>query len=208
MRIIGGDLRGKKLATLRGTAIRPTADRTREAVFNIISAKVPGANVLDLFAGTGAFGLEALSRGAALAVFVDHAAGALAAIEKNIAACRMQDRARVMRWDILRNLNCLGSVSQGFDIVFLYPPYNCGAVIPTLRHLIQSEALAADATVIVEHAPSETIADLPDGLCLMDQRKYGKALISFLTIGQAVETRSVTPGSSPQEAGPAPVQTP
>jgi 16S rRNA (guanine966-N2)-methyltransferase len=209
MRIIGGELRGKKLAPLRGTAIRPTADRTREAVFNIISAKVPGANVLDLFAGTGAFGLEALSRGAARAVFVDNAAVALAAIEKNIAACRMQDRSRVIRWDIIRNLNCLGSVSQGFDLVFLDPPYNCNAVLPTLQNLVQSDALLAPGvTVIVEHAPSETITELPDGLALMDQRKYGKTLVSFLTIGQAVETRSFTPGSSPQEAGPAPVQTP
>jgi 16S rRNA (guanine966-N2)-methyltransferase len=182
MRIIGGELRGKKLAPLRGMAIRPTADRIREAVFNIIAAKIYGANVLDLFAGTGAFGLEALSRGADSAVFIDDAAGALSTIEKNITACRMQDRAQVIRWDIIRNLNCLGSISPAFDIVFLDPPYSSNAVAPALRNLVQSDALSPGAIVIVEHAPSEIIADLPDGLSLIDQRKYGKTLVAFIDI--------------------------
>lgn len=182
MRIIGGELRGKKLAPLRGTVIRPTADRIREALFSIIAAKVPGANMLDLFAGTGAFGLEALSRGAASAVFIDNAVGSFKTLEKNIAACRMQDRARVFRWDIIRNLNCLGSTSPAFDIVFLDPPYNRNAVLPTLQNLAQSDALAPGAAVIIEHSPSEVIADLPGGLSLMDQRRYGKTLVSFLSI--------------------------
>lgn len=183
MRIIGGELRGKKLATLRGMAIRPTADRTREAIFNIIAAKVDGANVLDLFAGTGALGIEALSRGAARAVFIDNAAESIKTIEKNTTACRMQDRARVIRWDIIRNLNCLGpGASPAFDIVFMDPPYNSNAVAPTLRHLAHSNALAPGATVIVEHAPSEAITDLPNGLSHVDQRKYGKTLVSLLSI--------------------------
>ncbi len=182
MRIIGGALKGKKLAALRGMAIRPTADRIREAVFNIIAAKVPGANVLDLFAGTGAFGLEALSRGAALAVFIDDAAGSLATIEKNILACRVQDQARVIRWDIIRNLNCLSSSSPAFDIVFLDPPYNCNAVAPTLRHLARSETLSPATTVIVEHAPSEAVSDHLNRFTLYDQRRYGKTLVSFLSI--------------------------
>jgi len=181
MRIIGGELKGKKLALFRGTAIRPTADRTREAVFNIIAAKVPVANVLDLFAGTGAFGLEALSRGAVAAVFIDNAPSAIATIEKNITACRVPDRARVINWDIIRNLNCLASASPAFDIVFLDPPYNRNAVAPALRNLARSGALSPGATVIVEHAPSEIIADPPAGLALSDQRRYGKTLVSFLT---------------------------
>jgi 16S rRNA (guanine966-N2)-methyltransferase len=183
MRIIGGNLKGKKLAAVRGMDIRPTADRTREAIFNIIAAKVDGANILDLFAGTGAFGLEALSRGAATAVFIDNASQAIKTIEKNITACRVQDRARVIRWDIIRNLHCLGFAAiTAFDIVFLDPPYHHNAVIATLSNLVHTEKLISGAIVIAEHAPSETITDPPDGLALIDQRKYGKTLVSFLSI--------------------------
>ncbi len=182
MRIIGGTLKGKKLVPLRGMAIRPTADRTREAIFNIIGTKIDGAQVLDLFAGTGAFGLEALSRNSAQAVFIDHDAGAIKTIEKNITACGMQDRAQVIRWDITRNLKCLGSASLAFDIVFMDPPYNRNAVLPTLRHLSQGEVLNPGAAVIVEHSPSEVISEKSEGFTLINQRRYGKTLVSFLSI--------------------------
>jgi 16S rRNA (guanine966-N2)-methyltransferase len=109
MRIIAGEFRGKRLAAAPGMATRPTADRVREAVFSICAAKVDGAVVLDLFAGTGAFGIEALSRGAACSVFIDMSSVALGIIQKNIAGCGLENRTRLIKWNIIKNLNCIRS---------------------------------------------------------------------------------------------------
>ena len=180
MRIIGGQLRGKRLSPVRGSAVRPTSDRLREAVFNILSDRIEGATVLDLYAGTGALGIEALSRGAHRAVFVDRSRDAVALISRNIQLCRLQNRSTVIRWDINRNLNCLSSQDQMFDLVFLDPPYDRGLALPTLRTLLRQQVLATGAQLIIEHSPSEEIAPVPDGLSVQDNRKYGKTLVSIL----------------------------
>jgi 16S rRNA (guanine966-N2)-methyltransferase len=116
-------------------AIRPTADRVREALFSILATRPVDAAVLDLFAGTGALGLEALSRGAARAVFVDQAPAAIQAIRKNIQLCRAEAKAQVIQWNILNNLNCLRGESGRFDLIFIDPPYNRGLIPPALAHL-------------------------------------------------------------------------
>lgn len=180
MRIIGGQLRGKKLSPVRSSVVRPTSDRLREAVFNIVSGRIEGATVLDLYAGTGALGIEALSRGAHRAVFVDRSRQAVALISRNIQLCGLQHRSTVIRWDIIRNLNCLSNQDQGFDLVFVDPPYDRGLVRPTLQTLLQQRLLAATAQLIVEHSLSEEIAPIPDGLDIRDSRKYGKTLVSIL----------------------------
>jgi len=180
MRIIGGDFKGKKLAVFRGTATRPTADRLRESIFNIRASSIPGAVVLDLFAGTGALGLEALSRGAASALFIDSETAAVNIITKNIASCRITEQAKVIRWDIRRNLNCLSSAGPVFDLVFMDPPYNAGLIAPALTHLATQGILKNEASIIIEHAVTESIASSIHGFELTDQRIYGKTLVSFL----------------------------
>jgi 16S rRNA (guanine966-N2)-methyltransferase len=125
-------------------ATRPTTDRIRESLFNILAGSIQDRRVLDLFAGTGALGIEAISRGAASAVFVDQARAALAAIRRNIRDLGLDARTRIIHWDIRKNLNCLASDPQAFDLVFMDPPYETHAVAPALRALISSGAMAPD----------------------------------------------------------------
>lgn len=185
MRIIGGTLKKKKLVPVPGGHIRPTADRLRESIFNIVARRVRAAAVLDLFAGTGAMGIEALSRGAATAVFVDRDAAALATVKKNLTACRLEKSSRVIRWDAAKNLHCLAGTTDRFTLAFIDPPYGIGLVVPALEHLHQSGALDHGAAVVVEHTPSEQIVSelVQPGrkqvFAPVDQRRYGKTLVSF-----------------------------
>ncbi len=180
IRIIGGLLRGKKLKSVPGLTTRPSADYLKESLFNILSFQLEGAVVLDLFAGTGALGIEALSRGAASALFVDKYRAALSVIEKNIKLCAMENRSKIVKWDILKNLNCIKSATPAFDIVFMDPPYNRSSVKQTLGNLQASCSLANKAMVIVEHTPKEPIPSSCFGFKIVDQRRYGKKSVSFL----------------------------
>ena len=182
MRIISGEFKGRKLISLQGSATRPTADRVRESIFNILTSSIFNASVLDLFAGTGALGLEALSRGAEAAVFIDSSASAVKIIQKNITACRVETRARGIRWDISKNLNCLQAEAPAYDLVFMDPPYNKNYIAPTLRKLIKRDILKDGATIIIEHAAAEVVPKDFMGLDLTDQRIYGKTLVSFLSL--------------------------
>jgi 16S rRNA (guanine966-N2)-methyltransferase len=179
VRVIGGSLKGRKLASVRGMAIRPTADRVREALFNILGPRPADAHVLDLFAGTGALGIEALSRGARQALFVDNAAQALKMLRKNIEICRLESRSRVVQWDIAKNLNMLHTYPHKFDLVLIDPPYDQGMIAPTLVHLAGSRSLAPGALIVVEHAPSERIDAVPAQLAPGNHRRYGQTQLSF-----------------------------
>ncbi len=181
LRVISGRLKGKKLHSVRGLTIRPTADRLRESIFNILSYRVLNAMVLDLFAGTGALGMEALSRGAESAVFVDNNPGALSVIQRNIKSCSFDKQAHIIKWDIKKNLNCLKSEGTAFDLVFMDPPYNQGMVKPALFNLEQTRSLEKGARIVVEHSPLEPIPDHVFMFEIADQRRYGKTLVSFLT---------------------------
>ena len=180
IRIIAGELKGRRLKTLPGSVTRPTADRLREAVFNILSLHVRQSTVLELFAGTGALGIEALSRGAAYAVFIDNAKKACEIIFENLLTCRMETRATVIRWDIEHNLNCLSSLDPTFDLVFMDPPYNQNMVAPVLNHLRQSKKLQKNARIIVEHHEREPLLEDIGPFECIDQRRYGKTIVSFL----------------------------
>jgi 16S rRNA (guanine966-N2)-methyltransferase len=180
LRIIGGRLRGKKLASLSGCSIRPTADRLRESIFNIIAARVPNAVVLDLFAGTGAFGIEALSRHASAAVFIDNSRAAVTAIYRNLEMCRLQGRARVVLTDIARGLGRIPMPQPRFDLVFMDPPYDRGFVQNGLKSLRRNPILAPDHRLILEHSSQEPLPFDLEGFVLHDQRRYGKTLVSFL----------------------------
>jgi 16S rRNA (guanine966-N2)-methyltransferase len=180
LRIIGGTLKGKKLYSVSGTSIRPTADKLRESIFSILSRRVLNAVVIDLFAGTGALGIEALSRGAESALFVDNAKRALSAIRKNIDSCMLNQKANIVKWNIRRNLNCIRSKKQHFDLIFLDPPYDQDLIRPALFNLDKSQSLRNGACIVIEHSLLETIPTDFIAFDLLDQRKYGKTLVSFL----------------------------
>ncbi len=181
IRIISGNNRGKKLMTLHGAITRPTAERMREALFNILSHTIRGACVLDLFAGTGALGIEALSRGAEYAVFIDNYRPAVKIIEKNCASCNLEAKSRVIHWDIVKNLNCLARDFPKFNLVFMDPPYSTGVIEITLSNLHTCNALTRNAVVVVEHSSSESIDAEKITFDISDQRRYGKMTFTFLT---------------------------
>lgn len=180
LRIISGELKGKKLFSPKGIKIRPTADRIRESIFNILAPRIPKSVVLDLFAGTGALGIEALSRGASFAIFMDSDKEALAVIEKNIAACRLQSRIKIVRADIANNNIALKNLDPPGNLVFMDPPYNNNLIKPALINLAASHFLQKDALIIIEHAITETLPGCIPEFKISDQRRYGKTLVSFL----------------------------
>jgi 16S rRNA (guanine966-N2)-methyltransferase len=159
----------------------------REALFNILSSDVKGAHVLDLFAGTGALGIEALSRGAASVVFIDRERAALAVIENNVKTCRLEAQSRIIRWNIVASLTCLNDSRPLFDLVFMDPPYETGCVRKTLENLYHSDSLSREAVVVVEHSPKEPVPDIIFGFEIMDRRRYSKTSFSFLRFGTQAE---------------------
>ena len=180
IRIIGGELKGRKLVTVRGLKTRPTADRVRESIFNILGDSVRGARVLDLYAGTGAMGIEALSRGAESVLFADDNKAALAAIEKNINRCSLENRAKAIKWNVFNNLNVIRSYTPAFNLIFLDPPYNKNMIQPTLSNLGICRCLQSGSQLTLEHSPLEPIPENLTGFKISDQRRYGKTLVSFL----------------------------
>jgi len=181
IRVIGGDLKGRRLHTIRGQTIRPTADRIKESIFNILAGRVREAQVLDLFAGTGALGIEALSRGAASAVFIDNDQKATQVINANLKLGNLGNRSKCIKWDATKNLNCLATISPTFDLILMDPPYNRNHVNPALTVLHRSGSMQNGALVIVEHAMREPILEGHIPFVLTDQRRYRKSLVSFLT---------------------------
>ncbi|MGD8990815.1 MAG: 16S rRNA (guanine(966)-N(2))-methyltransferase RsmD [Desulfobacterales bacterium] len=180
IRIIAGELKGRKLVTVAGKETRPTSDRVRESVFNILGNCVQGARVLDLYAGTGAMGIEALSRGAKWALFAEGQRAALAALAKNIKICSLENRTNILKCNILDNLKIIQSHSPAFDLVFIDPPYNEDMIQPTLSHLARSQCLVKGARLAIEHSPREPIPENQPEFAMADQRRYGKTLVSFL----------------------------
>lgn len=179
MRIIGGTYKRKGLSSVPGMDTRPTSDRLRESIFNILSARVRDAVVLDLFAGTGALGLEALSRGARQGVFVDNQKKALSIIRKNIAACNLEPSTRVVSWDLARNASCIKGHTPPFDLVFMDPPYGLDLVPRTLQNLAIACCLAPDALIVCEHGAQDPVPDSVDAWVMSDQRRYGRTIVSF-----------------------------
>jgi 16S rRNA (guanine(966)-N(2))-methyltransferase RsmD len=171
MRVVAGRHGGRTLVAPRGSATRPTSDRVREALFSIL-ASVEGARVLDLFAGSGALGIEALSRGAAHATFVDSAEAAVASIRRNLE--ELGERAVVLRMPVLRALACSPVDAGQYDLVFLDPPYRlAGSLGPELSPAL-SPLLAPQARVVVESDRRDPlILELP----LLRERQYGDTLI-------------------------------
>ena len=173
MRVIAGVLRGRRLVAPRGTATRPTSDRVREALFSALG-HMTSARVLDLFAGTGALGIEALSRGAAHATFVESARPALAALRENLATLALVDRARVVALPAARALGAMAS-AEPFDLVCAEPPYAALAEVPPL---LAGCALAPGARVVIEHASRDAAPVVPH-LTTRWSKAYGDTTVTL-----------------------------
>lgn len=181
MRVIAGEVRGRKLVAPAGLATRPTADRVRQSLFDMIAVRWQGGDALDLFAGSGALGIEALSRGADEAVFVDQHAAAIKAVEANLAACRFTGRAKVLRSDFRSALRKLEAEGRRFSLVFIDPPYE-GALRDDAARAAAA-VLAPGALVAVETADTEPPFAAPPGFTLEAERKYGRTLVYLYRYG-------------------------
>ena len=174
MRIIGGVHRGRKLAEFGGEEIRPTADRVKENLFNILGVSVKGAKILDLFCGSGNLGLESLSRGADSAHFNDISKDSLAVLKKNIAAVKEEARCTVTNLDYLTYLK---TTRESFDIIFIDPPYRFDYGEEALKVISQRRLLKESGVAIYER--DRTFGGNIDGLESYDERKYGKTYLTF-----------------------------
>ncbi|MGA7710521.1 MAG: 16S rRNA (guanine(966)-N(2))-methyltransferase RsmD [Rhizomicrobium sp.] len=184
MRITGGTMRGRGLVTPRDASVRPTSDKVRQAIFNILlhhdfGVALESARVADLFAGTGALGIEALSHGASFCLFVDDAAESRALIRENVETLSLTGASKIWRRDATK----LGPMAAGsggpFEFAFLDPPYRKGLVAPALTSLRDGGWLANTAVVVAEMAEDEDVPS-PDGYERIDERTYGDTRVVFL----------------------------
>lgn len=180
MRIITGKARGLKLTAPKNWDVRPTADRVKESLFNIIGSKIIGAQVLDLFAGTGNLGLESWSRGAQRVVFTDMSRESLRLVASNIAKCRAQADTETICGDACQLIDRLYKKGLRFDFVFADPPYNKGLVQKVIAALAQSPLLADGGYVIAEHSAHDGLGELPPQFELVRCETYGETKISFI----------------------------
>jgi len=180
MRIITGSAKGIKLKAPSGLDTRPTADRVKESVFNILRDIVIDARVLDIFAGTGNLGLEALSRGAKTAVFVDHSHDSIGMIKENAHHTKLLEHTEIYKNDVLRALDQLVQAGRSFDLLFCDPPYKQGFVQTVLEKLDNHPIMAQGGVVVIEHSRHEKIVDEWEHLQLRRTERYGATLVSFL----------------------------
>jgi 16S rRNA (guanine(966)-N(2))-methyltransferase RsmD len=198
VRVIAGALKGRRLVTPRGHRTRPTADQVRLAVMDALMPWLPAARVLDLYAGAGGVGLEALSRGAARATFVERDPRALAALWQNVEALGVRDRARPVRGEVLRELGRLAAAGERFDIVFLDPPYEADLTASTLARLGEGTLTRPGAIVVAQHLTKQPSSDTVGILGVFRVRRFGETTLTFYRAGEReVPPRHDTPGHEP-----------
>ncbi|OLC17291.1 MAG: 16S rRNA (guanine(966)-N(2))-methyltransferase RsmD [Candidatus Rokubacteria bacterium 13_1_40CM_69_27] len=183
MRILAGALKGRRLVTPRGPATRPTTDQVRLALLDALAPWLEGARVLDLFAGAGGVGLEALSRGAAHATFVERDARAVAALRRNIAALALEGSARVLREDALRALERLAGEGERFEIAFLDPPYETDLAAATLVALGAGPVTGPAGVVVAQHRTKQPPAPEIGVLRAYRTRRFGETTLTFFRAG-------------------------
>ena len=181
MRIIAGRFGSRRIEAPKGMDTRPTLDQTRESMFNVLQGEAEGARVLDLFAGSGALGLEALSRGAVWAVFCDTGREAVKVLRANIAALGVGDETRVLVEDCFAALDRLASEEERFDLIFLDPPYTRDAG-PVMKKIL-SHNLLSDSGLIVLERDAGTALSIPEGLLVRRSKVYGRTALDFITSG-------------------------
>lgn len=181
MRVVGGSLRGRNLIPFKEDKIRPTSDKVKEALFNIIAPYLTeGMLVADFCAGTGNLGIEAISRGAGKAVFVEIDRACLAVLQENLDRCKIKDRAELILSDVKKAIPRLESKDYLFDLIFLDPPYGKGLADETMDILGESP-IASKALVVVEHSAADHMKESYGRLEMKDMRKYKNTSLSFFT---------------------------
>lgn len=178
VRVISGSARGLKLNTPGDDRVRPTTDRVKESMFNIVQDWVYDSQVLDLFAGSGALGIEALSRGASQAVFCDNSLDSIKIIKSNIEKARVVDRSQIVSGDFKRCLRDMEAKNQSFDMIFVDPPYYEGLFEEVLDTIRSCKILKKDGIVIVEHDAKRPIGQV-EGLEAYKEKKYGITMLTF-----------------------------
>ncbi len=178
MRVISGNCKGRKLVKIHGSTIRPTADRVKEAVFNILGPQIKKARVLDLFAGTGALGIEALSRGARHATFMD---SSCTTIHENLKLCNLDHNAQVFCCDIIKQGIPKNLYDQVFDFIFMDPPYGNKLIEHLFKKDLFFRHLKKNSIIITEQFYKEKLNIQDTGLDIYRQKKYSKTIISFIT---------------------------
>ncbi len=173
MRVITGSCKGRKLTAPAGEAVRPTTDTVKEAVFSIIQFSIEGRRFLDAFAGSGQMGIEALSRGAAYAVFLDNSRASLAVIRKNLTLTRLEERARVIQTD---TISYLTGCRETFDMAYLDPPYQQGLLQKALQLL--PAVMSPSGVILCEHPAEETLPETVGRFAAKKHYKYGKIMVT------------------------------
>ncbi|MBQ2676757.1 MAG: 16S rRNA (guanine(966)-N(2))-methyltransferase RsmD [Clostridia bacterium] len=173
MRVITGSARGRRLVTPEGMDVRPTVDKVKEGVFSAIQFDIDGRRVLDLFAGSGQLGIEALSRGAETAVFVDNNASSISAVKQNIKACGFEDQAKVINSDAVSYIT---STNEVFDIAFIDPPYHKDIIHSLMPKLC--ERMSDYGIIVCEHAGDEPLSDCYGKFAVQKTYKYGKVFVA------------------------------
>lgn len=181
MRIISGTSKGRKLVTPRSQSLRPTSDRVKESIFNILQDDIVGKVVLDLFAGTGNLGIEALSRGAKKTIFVEKGRQALRLIQRNLTQFGLEEQSEILPKDANRAIGILKQRGESFDLILMDPPYEKGLIQKTLMKLNSYPIYHKDSILVIEHDRREPLSTVMDGWNLIRQRRIGDTLISFLT---------------------------
>ncbi len=180
MRVIGGKAKGQRLESLPGENTRPTLDRVKESMFNMIQLHVFDGKVLDLFAGSGALGIEALSRGAAFACFADGYRGSIPVMEENLRKTKLKAKSRILSMDFSRTLETLGREGKVFDLIFLDPPYGKGLAEEAMEIIIKERLLAPGGLIIIEQDKRETLEVPEEQYLLWKEKKYGNTFVRVL----------------------------
>ena len=181
MRIITGTSKGRRLVTPKNQSVRPTSDRVKESIFNILGRDVEGKVVLDLFAGTGNLGIEALSRGAEKALFVEKGRQAIRLIQRNISQCGMQERSEILSRDVCRAIGILSRRGESFDLILMDPPYAKGLIQETLTKLLSTRIYHDGTILLIEHDRREPLPEKVEGWSVMRRQEIGDTVISFLS---------------------------
>lgn len=176
MRIIAGEFKGRRLMTPSDDRVRPTTDKVKEAVFSMIAAYMPGSTVVDLFAGTGNMGLEAISRGACKAYFTDIDRRSIAMVKDNVKHCKAEERSVIICADYV---SALGKINDKVDVIFLDPPYKPGIIEDCMNRISDRDIMVSDGIIVAEHSSRDELPEEISGFSLMKKRIYGKISISI-----------------------------
>ena len=179
MRVISGKYRGRRLKGPKGLELRPTGDRLKETLFNILHSRIPGSVVMDVFSGTGAIGVEAISRGAGRVVFVERNPKAIALIRQNLELCGIKDGFDVIQEDVFKALRSFARQNSHFDIIFFDPPYDWEPYHDLLKLTIKPELVSQQTSVVIEHRRKAALPDSGEGYQRYRIVRQGDSCLSF-----------------------------